>query len=81
MLLTRRLGDGRHESRAATLRDVCKLVCEQPQCLRRIGCVASAKRNRAAIGERVGVLVGRDPLRYRPAIHAHARRIDTCQPM
>ena len=79
MLLTRRLGDGRHKSRTAPLRDVEKFVREQPKRLRRIGRVASAKRNRAAIGERVGILGGCRPRCHRPAIHAHTRWIDARQ--
>jgi hypothetical protein len=75
----RRLGDGRHKSRAAPLRYMGKLVREQAQRLRRIGRMSSAKRNRAAVGERVGILGGCCPFCHRPAIHAHTRWIDTRQ--
>jgi hypothetical protein len=81
MLLARRLGDGWHKSRAAPLRDVGEFVRDQPQRLRRIGRMAAAKRNRFAIGERVGVLVRSNPLCHRPAIHTHARWVDAGQCM
>ena len=78
-MLLMRLGDRRHKSRAAPLRNMSKLMREQPQRLRRIGRVAAAKRNRVAVGERIGIMVRRDPFCHRPAIYAHTRWIDARQ--
>jgi hypothetical protein len=53
-----------------------QLVRQQSQGLRRIGRMASAKRNHSAIGERIGMLRGRGTLCYWSAIDSYARRID-----
>jgi len=71
-----RLGNWRHKSRAAPLRNMRQFVRQQSQGFRRVGRVSAAKRNRAAVGERIGMLRGRGPLCHRPAIDTHARRID-----